>query len=229
VFILVNEYIIQENMHIYQKKILDQLRINRSQKYSQLQPDDVESSHFKYHLNQLIIDGLVEKEDRGVYKLTTKGKSEVDKLSLSGVNKPSAPKVITYTLIEDEENYYLFKKDKEPYIDLLNLIGGKVHLGELSFNAAKRELTEKINFMAVNIKPVGIAEIVIKSDQQIMSHVVAYVFVATINKEAILDNLIKIKKDLLSNIPNLAPDTFDIIREIDKNTYPFWTEIIVDF
>ena len=215
-------------MHIYQKKILDQLRFNQNQKYSQLKPDDVESSHFKYHLNQLINDGLVEKVDRGIYRLTAKGKSEVDKLSRFGVNKPESPKVITYTLIEDDENYYLHKNDKEPYINLINLIGGKVHFGESSYSAALRELNEKANLKPDKVKPAGVAEIVIRINQQIISHVTAYIFVSTKKQGIIIDNLHKIDKEKLPDIQNLAPDTIDIINAINNNTHPFWIEININ-
>ncbi len=216
-------------MHIYQKNILDQLRINKSQKYSQLKPENVESSHFKYHLNQLIIDGLVEKQDRGVYRLTNKGKTAVDNLSRIGVNKKDQPKVITYTLIEDQDNYYLQKKDKEPYLGLLNMIGGKVHIGEQSIAAAKRELLEKANYSTNDLKSAGIAEIIIKSDNQIMSHVVAHIIITKLENTSTIDKTIKINKQQISNTPDLAPDTLDIIKAVENNEFPFWLNLEMDF
>ena len=93
-------------MHIYQKNILDQLRQTPVMRYSQMQPDDVESSHFKYHLNQLIKDKLVEQKGRGLYGLTQTGQKAVDKLSSGRVNPHQTPKVITYTLLTDADNYF---------------------------------------------------------------------------------------------------------------------------
>ena len=94
--------------------MLDLLRSTPSMRYSQLQPDGVESSHFKYHLNQLIKDKLVEQTGRGVYALTNTGKSAVDRLSRGKTNPELSPKVITYTLLRDASHYYLQRKDKQP-------------------------------------------------------------------------------------------------------------------
>lgn len=120
------------------------LKRTDSLRYSQLLPDHIESSHFKYHLDSLIKNQLVEKISRGKYKLSDKGKSFVDKLSEDRINPKEMPKVITYTLLYNKDYYYLQSEDKEPYRGLLNLVGGKMHLGETALEASKREIREKL-------------------------------------------------------------------------------------
>ncbi len=207
-------------VHIFQKHILDSLRQAESMRYSQLQPADIESSHFKYHLNQLIKDRLVEHTSRGVYALSTKGKSQVDRLSRRKVNPDLTPKVITYTLPQDSDSYYLLQKDKEPYRGLLNLIGGKMHIGESANEAAIREAREKTELVLEDLQAHGTAEIRIYSKQQLLSHVIAYIFSTDVATD-IPSLLTKIGKNSINKQPGLAPDCPKIITAIQKEANPF--------
>lgn len=196
-------------MHMYQKHILDMLRSQSSMRYSELQPDDIESSHFKYHLNQLIKDKHVELVSRGVYQLTTTGKAYVDRLSTDSVNLRLAPKVITYTILHDENSYFLQRKTKEPYIELLNLIGGKVHLGESTKEAALREVEEKTHLVLESVTPRGVAEIRITQKDLLLSHVVAYIYSAQVKSQP--DDTVEVPFDMLAVREDLAPDLKSIL------------------
>lgn len=215
-------------MHYLQKNILDQLRLNPSQRYSQLQPDDIESSHFKYHLQQLINEGLVEQKSRGIYGLTAKGKSQVDQLSDGRVNPHSMPKVITYTLLQDQDHYYLLRKDKEPYLGLINMIGGKLHSGESAEQAAHREMLEKTGGNVEKLELKGVAQIRIKQAEGLLSHAVAFVFVADINS-AKLKQFISIKKSDIKNSADLAPDLLPILSAIEESNEPFVIDLAADY
>lgn len=195
-----------------------------------MQPDDIESSHFKYHLNQLLKDRLVEKAGRGVYKLTAKGKATVDRLSRGRVNPHLTPKVITYTLLKDTRNYYLQRKDKEPYIGLLNMVGGKVHLGESSEEAAKREVYEKTGQKIDVIKLCGITEVRISTGEDLLSHVVAYVYAADlIDASPPPENLITIPFENLVSQTDLAPDLIGIINRIESSSSLFAMNLTIDW
>ncbi len=205
-------------MHIYQKNILDLLRQSAELRYSQMQPDDVESGHFKYHLNLLVKDGLVARKDRGLYALTDKGKSAVDRLSRGRVNPHLTPKVITYTLLQDEQNYYLHRKDKEPYLGLINLVGGKVHIGESTENAAAREIYEKAGRSIATPTLRGIAEIRISNKDTLLSHVVAYVYAANVEVDSTAENnLIPFTHAMLPKEKDVAPDLLEILTAIQTS------------
>ncbi len=210
------------DVHIFQKNILDQLRQTGSMRYSQLQPDDIESSHFKYHLNILVKDGLVTQEGRGVYRLTARGKSSVDRLSKGRVNPHITPKVITYTLLLGPGCYYLYRKDKEPYLGLVNMIGGKVHLGEPTKEAAIREVGEKTGLTAIDPALAGIAEIRISHGKNLLTHAVAFVYTAVLDEQAeVPTSLIKIPTDGLTARTDLAPDLLEIITAVQISTQIF--------
>jgi ADP-ribose pyrophosphatase YjhB (NUDIX family) len=194
---------------MYQKHILDMLRSNEAMRYSELQPRDVESSHFKYHLNQLIKDKHVEQVSRGVYHLTTTGKAYVDRLSEDSVNLRVTPKVITYTILHDDRHYFLQRKSKEPYIHLLNFIGGKVHMGESTKDAAIRDVYEKTQTNIETVTPRGVAEIRITKDGTLLSHVIAYIYSAQVTTQP--DDTAEIEFEDIKLLKDLAPDVISVL------------------
>ncbi len=199
---------------MYQKHILDLLRGSEALHYSELQPDGVESSHFKYHLDQLRHDGLVERVNRGVYTLTEKGKMAVDRLSVGRINPQQTPKVITYTLLQDGEAYYLQRKNKEPFLGKLNMIAGKVHLDERAYDAAQREVSEKTGLVATNLEHKLIAQVRIHQNEQLVSHFVAYVFTAGFSGDAA--QLEKVMRAAIATLPDAAPDLPALVRAIES-------------
>lgn len=199
---------------MYQKHILDLLRGNQQLHYSELQPDGVESSHFKYHLDQLRQDGLVERIDRGVYALTEKGKMAVDRLSADRINPRQTPKVITYTLLQQDGVYYLQRKDKEPFLGKLNMIAGKVHLDERARDAALREVDEKTDLIATDLVHKLVAQVRIHQNEQLISHFVAYVFVAGFTGDAA--QLEKVAHSEIGTLIDTAPDLIAIVNAIES-------------
>ena len=96
-------------MHYIQKHILDELRVEESVRYTQLNADEIESGHFRYHLTQLIKGGLVEQAERGLYRLSPAGLHAVDRLSKGRVNAVAMPKVITYILLQCGDTVLLYE------------------------------------------------------------------------------------------------------------------------
>lgn len=202
-------------MHMYQKHILDLLRKSESLRYSELQPSGVESSHFKYHLNQLISEKLVSHKTRGVYALSDTGKKFVDRLSEDSVITQASPKIITYTLIEDTENYYLQKKPKAPYRNLLNMVGGKVHVGETTQEAAHRELEEKVGECSESPALQSVGEVRTYRNEELYTHVVVYIYKVSVTAFQALDSLVKIPKKNITLQNELAPDFLHILNNIE--------------
>lgn len=199
-------------MHMYQKHILDLLRGSTSLRYSELQPDGVESSHFKYHLDQLLQDGLVKRISRGVYGLSEQGKAAVDKLSVGRITPMQTPKVITYTLLDDNTHYYLFRKNKEPFLGTLNMVAGKVHLDERSYDAGIREVAEKTGLTVDELVQKLVAEVRVHENNQLISHFVAYVSVASFTGES--STVERFLPDELTARDDLAPDLLLLLEAI---------------
>ena len=206
-------------MHYIQKNILDQLRVADSMRYAKLNTTEVESSHFRYHLTQLIQDGYVQQLERGLYGLTLKGQSYLDKLSEHSVMLTSMPKVITYTLLRDGDTVLLQEKSKQPYAHLLNMIGGKLHEGEVAQQAAVREVLEKTSAVIDPPELKGIFEVLINADESLFTHVIAYVFLAEVDAARFMSHSIKqLTKTELKATKKLAPDFMPIFNAIDKTT-----------
>lgn len=201
-------------MHFIQKHILDELRSNGSMRYAALQPDGVESGHFRYHLKELERDGYVASPKRGVYELTTQGEHYVDRLFRGTINAINMPKVITYTLLTHGNAYLLQRKDREPYKDLLNMIGGKVHEGETTAAAAVREVREKATLDIKAPTLTGVFEVLIRRGEDLLTHTIAYVYTAETNEIAV--SLIAIPKSELTKRSDLAPDTTAIISALSS-------------
>jgi len=206
-------------VHILQKAIIDKLRMVEVLRYSQLQPRDLESSHFKYHLDQLIKASIVERRGRGEYGLSEKGRAAVDRMSANRVNPETMPKVITYTLLQDTDNYYLYKKTKEPYLNLLNMVGGKMHFGETPQDASVREVQEKTELTIIDPELLGSADIHIYHNDQLFSHAIAYIYSATI-KTPSADVITVAKKDITTR-SDLAPDLLPLLEHIQNDPQPF--------
>jgi hypothetical protein len=60
--------------HHVQRTIVYTLAFSPSLRFSELQPDDIDSKLFTYHLKKVISAGLVEKYDDGTYALTPEGR-----------------------------------------------------------------------------------------------------------------------------------------------------------
>ena len=60
--------------HHIQKSIVYKLAFSSGMRFSELQPADLDNKLFDYHLKQVIRDGLVEKGEDGLYRLTSEGR-----------------------------------------------------------------------------------------------------------------------------------------------------------
>lgn len=199
-------------MHYIQKHILDSLRHTQSVRYTQLNPGNVESGHFRYHMKQLVQDGYVTQIDRGLYALSKDGQKLVDKLSGGKIKAHTMPKIITYTLLRHGNAVLLYKKPKQPYMGLLNMVGGKIHEGETTQQASIREVKEKTGLNIQEPRLTGVFEIFIKKDEEIFTHVVAYTYDADIGEHK---DLVPISE--LHNLPNLAPDFLPIFNLVNES------------
>lgn len=147
----------------------------------------------------------------------TEGQTFVDKLSNNQVNPSETPKVITYTLLKDIDNVYLYRKPKEPYKGLLNMIGGKLHVGETSELASIREVKEKAHIDV--IKPIfkGVFEILVNKNGLLFTHVVAFVYTVDIGNDT-GNALVKIPIKELNKTMDLAPDMLPIFKQLTSKS-----------
>ncbi len=158
--------------HFIQREIFLKLRHHDVAKYSDICIKSIEPSLFMYHLKELIKMGLVERVDKGRYRLTRQGLTTNQSFSSEKKNIRIAP--LSYTLIfaKSEDNKWLvLKRYKQPYIFKLGCLSGKIHLGETVSEAARREWFDFMESRDVELVYRGYVSVLINDDQGIITHI----------------------------------------------------------
>ena len=131
-------------MHHIQRTILARLMDGESVRYSDLQPKDIGSNLFTYHLKRLRQEGYLMRTSWGTYKLTSTGKRFVDTLSLETMRPRVQAKIVVLLACRDRLGRWLLMKRKvQPLLGQIGFPYGKMHLGETIHEAAHREMEEK--------------------------------------------------------------------------------------
>jgi ADP-ribose pyrophosphatase YjhB (NUDIX family) len=168
------------DVHHIQAKILKQLLYAEACSYAELRPDGVESNHFAYHLDQLLRQNSIVKEDRK-YRLSTAGLSLVDKLSQQDMRHRSQPHIVTAVDLTNEAGEtLLFTRNFQPYFHLAGFPLGKTHIEETVAQAAERELQEKTGLTGVPLVQRGLAYIEAKQQGITISKVLYHIFHAEV-------------------------------------------------
>ncbi len=143
---------LEVTVHDAQTRILRELLFHPTAGYAELQkPSGLDSDHFNFHIVQLINKGLVEKQARGVYKLTPRGKEYANKLDTDSNTIERQPKVSVILVIwQDKTKSKLLMQErlKNPYFGFWGYPTGKMRWGETILAAAARELLEETGLIA---------------------------------------------------------------------------------
>ncbi|WKZ30427.1 MAG: NUDIX hydrolase [Candidatus Dojkabacteria bacterium] len=138
-----------KDLHEIQRKILMKLLFAKDLRYSDMKPDErMENSQFDFHLDTLIGQGFISKEN-DKYALTTKGKefanrhdSDTTKLK---VQAKISVWIAAYRDHEDKREYLIYTRLKNPFYGAQGFIAGKLDYGEKVLDGTKRELLEEAN------------------------------------------------------------------------------------
>ncbi len=215
-------------MHRLQKYILDRLRLQQPQSYSDMLPADVVSSHFQYHLKSLQNQGLIRKESRGQYSLTTAGQAAVEYMSMDRDTPARMPKVVTYTLLTHGDHLLLLRKQKEPYRGLLEPVAGKIHVGENASTAAQREVYEKFGLHVPTPQLRGTADILITKDGEPLTHMTAYAHTIELSDlpNPMPQNMVMVAADKITKQNDFVPGALQLIQALlQKTDEPFVLDI----
>lgn len=197
--------------HHIQKDIIDVLLYTEVARFRDLRPKNVDTNLFTYHLQSVIKAGIVQKVEGG-YTLTTKGLSYVDRLSTQNKVIRMQPKIITMLLIQNSDGDVLLqRRAKQPYINAWTLPYGKVHIDDVSIEAAgQREALEKLGLHNQPLSHSGIAYIRVLDGDQVLSTTTAHI--CTFNRDDIVmnDDLRWARPHKLSQL-HLAPAVEEIV------------------
>ena len=168
------------HVHYIQSKILQKLLYVPESNYAGMRPEGVESNHFAYHLEQLLKDKLIIKEDKA-YRLSGAGLAYVDRLSQGKMVNRLQPHIVTAVDITTPAGEtLLFKRRFQPYLNLVGFPLGKLHYEEPLAAAAARELAEKTGLTGLPLEHRGMVYIQAVKDGTTIGRVLYHVFHADV-------------------------------------------------
>ncbi|MDD3647525.1 MAG: NUDIX domain-containing protein [Candidatus Dojkabacteria bacterium] len=136
-------------MHEIKLDILRKLLFSKRLRYSRLKDEETEGSHFTYHLDALLRDGLITKLGSGMYELTQAGKEYANRMHTNSSEMRIQPKLTTVICCVREANnfkqYLIYTRKKNPFFGCQGFPTEKVWFGENIADAAKRGLKEETN------------------------------------------------------------------------------------
>lgn len=141
-------------LHRAQISILSMLRHTPSARFSDLlQPTNMTSDIFKFHVRKLVSLGYIQKDAQGWYELTVAGKEFANNLNEPEQSLQKQPKLsvlihVPQPGIGDEPRYLFQQRQRQPYFGYWGNIGGPIGWGETPEAAAARELTKQTGLTA---------------------------------------------------------------------------------
>ena len=217
-------------MHHIQKHILAILTYSKTARFAELRPDNTDSNLFSYHLKALLKANLVEKSAGG-YTLTHKGLAFVDRLSKANFEPRLQPKIITMIIaFNDHGEVLIQKRKKQPFINSWTLPSGKLHLEDESImQAAKREMKEKTGLELSKLNHAGDVYIKVISNKEIISSVLAHLFVTKISSAPELKSGLRWQKVKDLNDIMLAPAIKEITASVSGGKKLVFKELKIDY
>lgn len=165
-------------MHWIQRHILELLMSHDVMRFSELRAEDVESNLFQYHLRHVMRKGFVEKCGEG-YRLAPAGLYYADRFSPIYKGERPQPKIITIVVAKDVRGRVLLQqKPRQPWLGSYHLPAGKIHSGETTNQAAKRELEEKAGIRIENMLFRGLIHAQIFKAGELVSDYFGFIFAA---------------------------------------------------
>lgn len=216
-------------MHWIQKHILRQLAVNDTLRYTDLKPDNVEGNLFMYHLNQLVNDDLINKNDKK-YQLSTTGKKYVSSMSLKSGSTRRQPRIVVMFIAQNKNGeYLLFKWKRQPYLNLISFPFGKIHYGCSVLDLANKELEWKSG-LKDKIEYSGDIYVQTIKGNETIDHYLAHIFRVTDISGKIQSDGIQ-GKSFWSRIEDFEDNEFipgfkELIHIIETKKSPCFEEII---
>lgn len=149
----------------------------RYARFRDMRPPRVDTNLYSYHLKLMLKNGLVDKTDAG-YTLGLDGVLYVDRVSTQTVSVRRQPKIITMLVVQNSDgDVLLYRKPRQPFIDLWNLPQGKIHIDDRSIEAAaRREISEKIGNISAEPERAGDCYIRMQRGGEAVMSTLAHVF-----------------------------------------------------
>lgn len=213
--------------HHIQRDIVNRLSRASSLRFSQLKPKELEANLFMYHVKQLMKMGYVQKAASG-YELAPLGLTYVDGLSTTDSKPRKQPKVISILVLQNTQGEWLLGRRKlQPYIGRLMFPSGKQHFGESPEQHSRRELFEKTG-LKVPLKRLGLADIRITQNGNLMTHVIGHVYSGNVSTGAEVPETDQHSYEwhrILPESHELMPGTAELLDRVKTSTDLFFLSL----
>ncbi|MFZ5424562.1 MAG: NUDIX domain-containing protein [Patescibacteria group bacterium] len=138
-----------EKLHPIQIRILFDLLFVKDLNYASIKPVYMEGSQFVFHMNRLIVEGLVKKRG-ATYKLTEIGKEYANKIDANSLEIAlQAKNTAVFCAVKNENEYLLYKRQKNPFYGCYGFPTQKILWGESALETAVKGLKEETGLKAI--------------------------------------------------------------------------------
>ena len=164
--------------HQTRKDILLKLIHQPKASFNELWDKQGESNAFAYHLNKLVDEGVVLKED-GMYSLSADGRSLVTEIEGDTGSKTRFPTPTVVIVARDKQGRVLAQKRlKEPFFGYWGFPSGKLNFGWNPKERAVRDLNEETGLQAGSVVLRCIEHVKTFEGEALLHHHIMYIFEA---------------------------------------------------
>jgi len=221
-----------KRLHSIQMNILKVLMFKPQVRFTDLNIGKVSHDQFNFHLKRLIELGLVEKNNKNLYQLTSVGKEFANRFDVESsevlLEKQAKIGVLVGCIGGEGKNrrYLVQQRLKQPYFGFYGFISGKTRWGEVIEDAAKRELKEEAGLEA-KISLVGVKhKMDYNSQKELLEDKYFFVFKGEKPRGKLIESFeggknFWFKKSEIEKLPELFDGVDEIIRMLNRSSLVF--------
>lgn len=219
-------------MHKLQKILLKRLLSNNNQRYGTLTAHYDFEDNIVFHLNKLINEKLISKEN-GIYSINLEGIKEISKHEPFQLEDKGVKTFFIGFICKDENENYLIKSHENAKSNFYNLPSGKPFFGEKIEDALQRTFelntgiklqNDRFKFTSLHLKTIKSSE-----DEIIFDDAFTIYSITVISNEK---NLMQLNPsvswksiDEIKGIPNKWPEIDFCILKNDLSVYKSYTHL----
>jgi hypothetical protein len=217
-------------MHQLQKVLLKRLTLQNKQKYGTLAAGYDFEDNIVFHLNQLLKEGLIEKEN-GIYAISLKGIKEIANYEPVQLEGKGAKTFFIGFLCQDKQENFLIKSHPQAETNFYNLPSGKPYFGEgiaealtrtFLFNTGLNLPGENFNFLSLHLKTIQTSQNEVLFDD---AFTIYSIQISDNQKEEIklLNSVQWMSRREIKSLPNKWPEIDICIINKDFSVYQTYT------
>lgn len=219
-------------MHKLQKILLKRLALQNNQRYATLTSGYDFEDNIVFHLNQLLISGLIEKND-GIYTITTTGIKQITSYEPFELENHGVKTFFIGFVCSDAGGNFLLKSHPQAQTNFYNLPSGKPVFGESMDDALKRTFFENTS-LQLDANDFAFYSLHMKTIQTSLGEVLfddAFtIFTVKINNEQkdqikLIDSITWYTPEKIRKLPNRWPEIDLAVLEHDTQPYRVYTHI----